>query len=108
MTHGDSWVGSSLLRAALKVPRSIPTERGIFAAEADTASKAIALTAPKKIEPWHFAVLQVNQKLDGNALIPFPSHRLISVFKCTLTPKCFGAPAVWETHPRVVWARRKV
>ena len=58
MSHGDSWFGNSLLKAALKISQSIPTERWIFAV--DTTLKAIQQMAQKKDEPWHFAVLQVN------------------------------------------------
>lgn len=51
VSHGDSWVGNSLLRAALKISRSVPTERGIFAADREAALKAIPLMAQKKNEP---------------------------------------------------------
>lgn len=100
VSHSDSGLVIACLGQHLKISLSIPTEGWMFAA--DTTLKAIPLTARKKNEPWHFAVLQVNEKLNGNASIPFPSHRLISVFKWTLIPKCFSAPIIWETHTNVV------
>lgn len=74
----------------------------MFAADTDTTFTVIPLTAQQQGEPWRFAVLQANWKLNGNALIPVPSHSVISVLKGALTPKRFGAPSVWGRHTTVV------